>query len=92
MNEEDDDLLYGDLSAATLPPPPSVAPQPKLQEEPCPAMTTPSEHMLQELSDENQRLKRNIGTLYRTAKAEVKRKNDEIKRLTAEIETLKKMK
>ena len=93
MNEEDDDLLYGDLSATTLPPP-SVAKRPKLQEEPqppCP-MITPSEHMLHELSDENQRLKRNIGTLYRTAKAELKRKNDEIKRLTSEIEALKKMK
>ena len=95
--EEDDDL-YGDLSATTLPPPPppSVAKNSKWQEEqqqqpPCPN-STPSNHMLQELSEENQRLKRNIGTLYRTAKAELKRKNDEIKRLTSEIETLKKMK
>jgi hypothetical protein len=91
---EEDDELYGDLSATTLPPP-SVARDSKRQEEqqqpPCPN-STPSNHMLQELSEENQRLKRNIGTLYRTAKAELKRKNDEIKRLTSEIETLKKMK
>jgi len=44
---------------------------------------------LQELIEENQTLKRNIGTLYRTAKAEIKRKNDEINRLLVDLEALK---
>lgn len=43
-----------------------------------------------DLSEENRRLRRNIGTLYRTAKAEIKRKDDEISRLVHEVEILKK--
>ena len=46
------------------------------------------EKKIKELSEENQQLKRNIGTLYRTAKAEIKRKDDEITRLRQQVEDL----
>jgi predicted RNase H-like nuclease (RuvC/YqgF family) len=38
------------------------------------------------LQEENENLKRNIGTLFRTAKAEVQRKNDQIARLQAQLD------
>ncbi len=41
---------------------------------------------LQALQDENLRLKRNIGTLFRTAKNEIQRKDDQIERLQRELE------
>ncbi len=84
-----DDDLYKDLSAATTKRPPAAKRQ-KLSVGVASPIASPSEQQLQELTEENQRLKRNIGTLYRTAKAEIKRKNDEINRLMTELETLKK--
>ena len=41
---------------------------------------------VEELANENNILKRNIGTLYRTAKKEIERKDKEIQRLTEELE------
>ena len=41
---------------------------------------------LQAMQDENLRLKRNIGTLFRTAKTEIQRKDDQIERLQRELE------
>ena len=41
---------------------------------------------VEELTNENNILKRNIGTLYRTAKKEMERKDKEIQRLTEELE------
>jgi hypothetical protein len=84
----DDDNLYKDLSATTTKCPPTK--RQKLSAVAASPIAAPSEQQLQELTEENQRLKRNIGTLYRTAKAEIKRKNDEINRLKTELETLKK--
>lgn len=85
FNEDDD--LYKDLSATTTKCPPAKRQKRSVVEA---SPIAPSEQQLQELTEENQRLKRNIGTLYRTAKEEIKRKNDEINRLVTELETLKK--
>ena len=41
------------------------------------------------LEGENEVLKRNMGTLYRTATAEIQRKDKEILRLTTELDRLK---
>jgi predicted RNase H-like nuclease (RuvC/YqgF family) len=38
------------------------------------------------LEGENQQLKRNMGTLFRTAKKEIKRKDDQIARLMQELD------
>lgn len=39
-----------------------------------------------QLQTENENLKRNMGTLFRTARAEIQRKDKEILRLTAELD------
>jgi hypothetical protein len=93
--EEDDDL-YGDLSAtqryshASKHEPMEVAP---VKDPSTVSSHSPLPHhhttTMTELKEENERLKRNMGTLYRTAKAEIQRKNDEISRLLTEIEDLK---
>jgi FtsZ-binding cell division protein ZapB len=41
---------------------------------------------IEELEVENHQLKRNMGTLYRTAKNELKRKDDHIARLMQEVD------
>jgi predicted transcriptional regulator len=41
---------------------------------------------IEELELENRQLKRNMGTLYRTAKNELKRKDDNIARLMQELD------
>lgn len=43
---------------------------------------------VEKLKEENQQLKRNIGTLYRTAKTELKRKDEEISRLLRLVDEL----
>ena len=92
-SEGDPDDLYGDLqetnraastynTSAQLKAPPTLTP--------ISSVTVQSlEKRVEELAEENRVLKRNIGTLYRTSKAEIKRKDDEIARLLLEIEQLK---
>jgi predicted RNase H-like nuclease (RuvC/YqgF family) len=41
---------------------------------------------VEDLDRENHQLKRNIGTLFRTAKNEIKRKDDQIARLMQELD------
>lgn len=43
---------------------------------------------MQILKEENESLKRNMGTLYRTAKAELKRKDERITRLQDQVDTM----
>mmetsp|Transcript_4802 Transcript_4802/g.4526 ORF Transcript_4802/g.4526 Transcript_4802/m.4526 type:complete len:87 (+) Transcript_4802:269-529(+) len=41
---------------------------------------------LQHLKEENEKLKRNIGTLYRTAKKELERKDERLRQLEIQLE------
>lgn len=84
--EADPDDLYGDL-ADTKPAP--IASK-KLAQSKDPPTSNQMNKQVEDLAEENRILKRNIGTLYRTARAEIKRKDDEISRLILEIEKLKK--
>ena len=43
---------------------------------------------MQILKEENESLKRNMGTLYRTAKVELKRKDERITRLQDQVDTM----
>ena len=100
---DDDMLLYGDLSDTK----PAAVSKPALSslskkrksvdlEEESDVIGDEAMQALQkqveDLAEENRRLRRNIGTLYRTAKAEIKRKDDEIARLVNELEEVKKIK
>lgn len=96
----EDDLLYDDLPTTQLP---TVAASsssihakkvvtgqnPAPQQSLFPALNNSSKKQAI-LEQESETLKRNIGTLYRTAKAELKRKDEEIARLLGEIERLQK--
>ena len=44
------------------------------------------EKRVKELEDENANLKRNMGTLFRTAKKEIKRKDDQIVQMMLELD------
>lgn len=85
----DGDDLYGDLSntsrAAGSAKKSSAMERPETQTALC-SETQKLEEKVKDLSEENENLKRNIGTLFRTAKAEIKRKDDEIARLLRQIE------
>lgn len=77
MSDEED--LYGDLGDAKI-----AAPK-----KPPPYIDTTKLEELQgevdKLRQENETLKRNIGTLFRTARAEIKRKNAKIEALEDEL-------
>lgn len=89
-NSEEDDL-YGDVmgvkpAAKTALPSTFSSRQPA--DNAPPLSLTDQVQMLQkrvsELEQENENLQRNIGTLYRTAKAELERKEDQIQQLMNE--------
>jgi predicted RNase H-like nuclease (RuvC/YqgF family) len=46
------------------------------------------EKKVQQLEQENEILRRNLGTLYRTAKSEIERKDAEIERLMKQVESM----
>ena len=81
MSEDDDADLYGDLgdlADAKRPARPAAAakiPSIQTQEE------EERQQELDKLRQENETLKRNIGTLFRTARAEIKRKDAKIESL-----------
>jgi hypothetical protein len=82
----DEDLLYDDLKNDVFPlkPTPGGASA---------ALSLVShskalEERVRQLEEENENLKRNIGTLFRTAKAEILRKDAEIASLTHQLEDL----
>ena len=79
MAEKLDDL-YGDLVNATAKQadPMSVKPLP-----------TNGNEDVAKLKEENETLKRNMGILYRTAKAELERKDKTIEMLHSELDALK---
>jgi hypothetical protein len=83
--------LYDDLAGA------SAAPKVASAKSPLGLMKTPSlsddtirlREAMNALEQENAMLKRNMGTLYRTATNEIRRKNNEITRLMAELDAKK---
>jgi hypothetical protein len=93
------DGLYEDLEGTSAAPKVASAKPPmgSMTRHPMGPMKTPSlsedlNHLrerIQELEQENQTLKRNIGTLYRTATNEIKRKDNQIARLMAELDNKK---
>jgi hypothetical protein len=93
--EADPDDLYADLTSANRAPSSAnkshlkIPIPPKASQVPS-ASVQILEKRVEDLAEENRRLKRNIGTLYRTAKAEMKRKDDKIASLLLEVEQLKK--
>lgn len=46
------------------------------------------ENKVESLGKENETLRRNMGTLYRTAKSEIERKDAEIERLMKQVESM----
>lgn len=97
MAEESGEDLYGDIdetpvfpSSVTAKASPPLAAAVKKD---APRSLVEEVQFLQEkvgqLAGENEVLKRNMGTLYRTATAEISRKDKEILRLTTELDVLK---
>lgn len=82
----DEDLLYGDLNDGAL------ASNPQTSKGTISLSLVSHTQVLEErvrkLEEENENLKRNIGTLFRTAKAEIQRKDAEIASLTQQLERL----
>jgi hypothetical protein len=82
MAEKLDDL-YGDLENA-------VAKQPEPgKPKSLPASSAEENEDVAKLKAENETLKRNMGILYRTAKAELERKDRTIEMLQNELDALK---
>lgn len=89
MSAEDDDL-YGDLATVTVKP--ATTSQLTFASKQSPV--TPSEvgglqQQVASLKEENETLRRNMGILYRTAKAELERKDKAIDRLQNELDGMK---
>lgn len=80
MSDEEGDL-YGDLSNAKCAPPSAKPPAKKSNE-----AEEELQRELEKLRQENETLKRNIGTLFRTARAEITRKDTKIEELIAELD------
>ena len=79
MAEKLDDL-YGDLENA-------VAKQ--SESKPTKSLPVDGNEDVAKLKAENETLKRNMGILYRTAKAELERKNRTVEMLQSELDSLK---
>lgn len=82
--EADDEDLYGDLQDTKCAPPakpPSVSTDS--------LKTKELQQEVDQLRIENETLKRNMGTLFRTARAEIKRKDAKIESLMEELDTTK---
>lgn len=88
-NAEDDEL-YGDLPKATIFRTKASATLPNCQNDISVQNIEELEKAVVVLKAENQKLRRNIGTLFRTAKTEIQRKNDEIARLLRRLESVEK--
>ena len=93
-NDDDEMLLYGDLCNSKIPDTSASTVKPTAQsltgDESHPKSFTQQVAELQTqvecLNNENQKLRRNIGTLFRTARSEIKRKDAEISRLMEELD------
>ena len=93
-NDDDEMLLYGDLCDGSIPDSYASTVKPAAQ-----SLTGDGSHpksfteqvaelqtQVECLNNENQKLRRNIGTLFRTARSEIKRKDAEISRLMEELD------
>jgi predicted RNase H-like nuclease (RuvC/YqgF family) len=83
MEKEDD--LYGDLKHAPVAKAASLKQRAPNDAQPLQQEVEKLQHELQHLRQENLILKRNMGTLFRTARAEVDRKNTELQALHQQI-------
>lgn len=79
MAEKLDDL-YGDLENAV-----AKQAEPKATK----SLSAAGNEDVSKLKEENETLKRNMGILYRTAKAELERKDRTIEMLQSELDSLK---
>lgn len=83
LDNDDNDDLYDDVM--NVKPAAQQQTSSNRQQHAPPLPLTEQVQMLQQrvdvLEQENENLKRNIGTLYRTAKAELQRKEDQIQQL-----------
>lgn len=84
----DDDLLYGDLEDAAIAKPSSSSTQALTMTE-LDIEQLRLRQQLQSLKAENDILKQNMGILYRTAKAELDRKDRTILELQSELDSLR---
>lgn len=98
QNNHDDQDLYGDLSETKAEPPePSSNSNRKRQRSSHSSSSARPrslheqaeflEQQVTKLQAENEHLKRNMGILYRTAKAEIQRKDNEIESLMKQLES-----
>jgi hypothetical protein len=90
MPDDEDDDLYDDVEDKKLAPkPPSDSKAPPASSERPLSLTAEVQvlkHRVQKVDQENTNLKRNMGTLYRTAAAELKRKDAQIATLQTQLE------
>lgn len=99
MSNDDDDFLYDDLQDAQLAKKQKTTTTTTVAKKPSAAATDrplslseqAEQHQkrVEQLERENEQLKRNIGTLYRTAKKEIQRKDNQIARLMKELDDAK---
>eukprot|EP00978_Attheya_sp_CCMP212_P023524 scaffold72307_cov51-Attheya_sp.AAC.2 len=85
-HKAEEDALYGDLEDAAAAPASSDTSgvkRPVLYDQ---EHVDKLQHQVNQLRAENQVLKRNMGTLYRTAKAELQRKDTEVSRLYSQLD------
>ena len=97
-NNDDEIMLYDDLTNAKIPAVASIKSTVKptgfsqslTSNDNKPKSFTEQvvelQSQVESLSNENQRLRRNIGTLFRTARSEIQRKDAEISRLMEELD------
>ena len=89
MSAEDDDL-YGDLATVTVKPATTAQLTFASKQSPVtPAEVGDLQQQVASLKEENETLKRNMGILFRTAKAELERKDKVIDRLQNELDGMK---
>lgn len=103
QNNHDDQDLYGDLSETKAAVAANEGPQEASNDRKRPRSSQSSssavrprslheqveflEQKVNSLQAENENLKRNVGILYRTAKAEIERKDNEIESLMKQVES-----
>ena len=98
MSTTNDDDLYGDLEHTVAKPQPKTTANAPVSTpfstSSLPNNTSPSEisqmqQQIQSLKEERDTLQKNIGILYRTAKAELQRKDRTINQLQDEVDSLR---
>ena len=97
MSTTNDDDLYGDLEHTVAKPQPkttantpiSTSFSTSLPDNKSPSEISQMQQQIQSLKEERDILQKNIGILYRTAKAELQRKDRTINQLQDEVDSLR---